>query len=173
MTPKPVKKFVTVYADSIPKRIRPGEFNYYSKHQTKFRSFPGTNSKHLNHHVVPSLIDDKPQAVIIHCGTNDLQSSLSEEEIASQIINVGVTCKTHEVSKVVVSGIIYRANPILNSKRCRVNEILKTKSMENGFEFFDRKNLARHHLYRDGIYLLDSGIKQLANNYINIINKME
>ena len=115
-TNKPTKRSIYVFSDSIPKRIRPREFNRFCKHPTKFRSFPGVNSKHLNHHVVPSIVDEKPETVLIHCGTNDLQSSLPDQAIASQIINIGKTCKYFGASKIIVSGIVCRADPSLDVK---------------------------------------------------------
>ena len=36
-----------------------------------FKCFSGANTKQLDHHVIPVLIDEKPQTVFIHIGSND------------------------------------------------------------------------------------------------------
>ena len=40
-----------------------------------FRSFSGANSKQLNHYIIPTLVDDKPDVVLLHVGTNDILSN--------------------------------------------------------------------------------------------------
>ena len=35
-----------------------------------FKCFSGANTKQLNHYVIPVLVDDKPQTVVIHIGSN-------------------------------------------------------------------------------------------------------
>ena len=54
-----------------------------------FRSFSGETSKQLDHYIIPSLVDDKPDAVIIHVGTNDILYNESYEDIARNIIKIG------------------------------------------------------------------------------------
>ena len=39
-----------------------------------FRSFSGANAKQLRHYIIPTLIDDKPDAITIHVGTNEMIS---------------------------------------------------------------------------------------------------
>ena len=46
----------------------------------------GANTKQLQHYIMPTLQNDKPDAVIIHVGTNDiLQKNQNEKEIANYI----------------------------------------------------------------------------------------
>ena len=53
-----------------------------------FRSFSGATSKQLDHFIIPSLVDDKPDAVIIHVGTSDILYNASYEDIARNIIKM-------------------------------------------------------------------------------------
>ena len=49
-------------------------------------------------------MDDKPDAVIVHEGTNDILN----------IIKIGLNCKNYGVNDVVISSILVKKNPNLN-----------------------------------------------------------
>ena len=50
-----------------------------------FRSFSGVTSKQLDHYIIPSLVNGKPDAIIIHVGTNDSLYNAINEDIAWNI----------------------------------------------------------------------------------------
>ena len=60
-----------------------------------FRSFSGTNAKQLRHYIIPTLIDNKPDAIVIHVGTNDILNHANHEDMACSIINIGLDCKNN------------------------------------------------------------------------------
>ena len=69
---------VLIVGDSHVRRIRRNDFNKDLKNgKVIFRSFSGANTKQLNHYIVPLLVDDKPDAVIFHVGTNDVLEMLT------------------------------------------------------------------------------------------------
>ena len=37
-----------------------------------FKCFSGANTKQLDHYVIPALVDEKLQTVVIHIGPNDI-----------------------------------------------------------------------------------------------------
>ena len=37
-----------------------------------FQCFSGANTKQLDHYVIPALVDEKPQTVLMHIGSNDI-----------------------------------------------------------------------------------------------------
>ena len=64
---------ICVVGDSHIKRIKRNDFNKELRHgKAFFRSFNGANAKQLRHYIIPTLIDDKPDAIVIHVGTNDI-----------------------------------------------------------------------------------------------------
>ena len=64
---------ILVAGDSHIKRIRRIDFNKeLRKGKAYFCSFSGATSKQLDHYTIPSLVDDKPDAVIIHVGNNGI-----------------------------------------------------------------------------------------------------
>ena len=44
-------------------------------------------------YIIPAL-EQNPEAIIIHSGTNNLKRNSSPEEIAKDIINLTTSCKT-------------------------------------------------------------------------------
>ena len=55
------------------KRIGGVDFNKELRNgKPYFRSFSGATSKQLDHYIIPSLADGKPNAVIIHVSTNNI-----------------------------------------------------------------------------------------------------
>ena len=79
---------ILVVGDSHVKRIRRIDFNKELRHGEPYvRSFSGATSKQLDHYIIPSLVDDKPDAFIIHVGTNHILYNASYEDITRNIIS--------------------------------------------------------------------------------------
>ena len=62
-----------------------------------FRSSGGANAKQLRHYIIPTLIDDKPDAIVIDVGANDVLNHANHEDIARSIINIGLDYKNNGV----------------------------------------------------------------------------
>ena len=88
-----------------------------------FRSFNGANAKQLRYYIIPILIDDKPDAIVIHVGTNDILNHANHEDIARSIINIGLDCKNNGVNEVFISSISVKKNLNLRAIVRRVNDI--------------------------------------------------
>ena len=58
------------------------------------------------------LKDDKPNSVLIHIDTNDINNhkldAVSPEKLASDIIEIGRTCKSFNVKEVFISFVLCR-----------------------------------------------------------------
>ena len=107
-------------------------------------SFSGASSKQTMT-CVKTTIEDKPDFIILHTGTNDLRSNADPEEIANSIIDVAVFCKEYGW-EVIVSAILPQSNK-LNEKGTVVNE--KTKELclvENIYFLEHRKFNPKYHL---------------------------
>ena len=78
-----------------------------------FRYFSGPNAKQLHHYIIPTLIDDKLDAIVIHVGTNDILNHANHEDIAHSIISTGLDCKNNGVPEVLILSILIKKNPIL------------------------------------------------------------
>ena len=77
----------------------------------------GANSKQLDHCIIRTLVDNKPDVVLLCVGTNDIISKSNDTELANNIINFGLNCKNHGVIKVFISSILVKKylklNPII------------------------------------------------------------
>ena len=80
-------------------------------------------------------MDDKPDTVIIHVGTNDTLTKANHEEIARSIIKTGLNCKNYGVNDVVISYILVKKNLDLNVGIRRVNDLLRDLCSMNGFGY--------------------------------------
>ena len=67
------KKKVAIICDSMPKSINVSEIKRKFERNTIVcrRTFPGVSSVHMNHHIIPTLLEDNPDIVIVHAGIND------------------------------------------------------------------------------------------------------
>ena len=149
------------------KRIRRNYFNKELKNgKAIFRSFSGANTKQLDHYILPPLVDDKPDAVIIHVGTNDILTNANHEEIARNIIKTGLNCKNHGVNDVVISSVLVKKNPNLNALIRRVNDLLRDLCSMNGFGYICNDAITTEYLWKDGIHLQDLGTNILSSDLI-------
>ena len=136
-----------------------------------FRSFSGTNSKQLDHYIIPTFVDDKLDVVLLNVGTtNDILINANDTELANNIINIGLNCKNHGVSKVFILSILVKKNPKLNPVIRKVNDQLRELCEINGFLFIDNDIITTDHLWRDGIHLQDIGTNVLSRNFYQVLN---
>ena len=73
----------------------------------------------------------------MHVGTNDMLSNANNTELVNNIINIGLNCKNHRVSKVFISSILIKENLKLNPIIRRVNDQLRKLCEINGFLFIN------------------------------------
>ena len=120
------------------------------------------------HHVKGCLEDTFPDFIILHHGTNDLNSYSTSEEIADKILNLATSIKTSK-NQVFVSGLVIRKDK-LNKKGNEVNELLKTKCEIRQLSFIDNKNISLGMLNKSGIHLNEYRTTRLVNNFCCSIN---
>ena len=93
-----------VVGNSHLKRLSKQLFNYSMRDtHAVIKNFDGATTKRLVHHVLPKMKEDKPDSVLIHIGTNDINNhkfyAVSPEKLALGIIKIGRTCKSFNVKK--------------------------------------------------------------------------
>ena len=118
----------TFIADkSMVKGIRMKEVNSQLCNSfAKLRSFPGATLKHLKYYIVPSLIDETPDRIILHGGCNDVNNKNSTpEKIANEITDMAIIFCDYGVNDIFISAMNCRRGKFLNGKVKRVNFLLK------------------------------------------------
>ena len=143
------------------------------KNKLVVKHFTGAKTKEVKSYIITTL-EQNPETIIIHSGTNDLKSDSSPEEIARDIINLTKSCKT-QANKIILCSIVPRYDN-LNEKTTRVNKCLKKECEARSICFIDHRNISpKHNCNRSGLHLNYSGTKKLIENisfcYVNLINK--
>ena len=88
------------------------------------------------HHIIPKLLEDKPDIFIVHVGINDILHRCDQDQIINKIQQISITCKNFNVNQVIISGIVSckRAdNSVINY----INENLKVEWTTVGYQFLD------------------------------------
>ena len=157
-------KKIFVVGDSRIKRIKRLDFNKELRSGKAFlRSFSGANSKQLDDYIIPTLVDDEPDVVLLHVGTNDILSNASDAELANNIINIELKCKNHGFSKVFISAILVKKN-------AKLNPVIRKLCETNGFLFINNDAITTNHPWRDDIHLQDIGTNILSRNFYKVLN---
>ena len=76
-------------------------------------SFSRVNIKRLDNFITPTLVEDRPDIVIIHIGSNDITHNTIDQidvkDIVNRIINIGKKCLAYEeVKEVIISSIFIK-----------------------------------------------------------------
>ena len=165
-----------ILSDSIPKGIRMREFNkHLNGSKAHIKAFPGATAKQLDYYSKPTLVEDAPDCLIIHVGCNDIAKSrdletVDAEGIANDIIGIGRSSLQHGVSNIFISGLICSKNGRKQGVINDVNKKLKDLCLLHEFVFIDHPKIHNHHLWRDGIHLLQVGQGILADDFIDCLN---
>ena len=135
----------------------------------RIHSFPGATSHQLLHYLDINL-DNYTDTVVIHIGINDILNSASNVSgLLSNINDMIKKCRNFGVKYIFVSGLAYTKRIItefLEDVHLKLVNVCK----EMRVYFIDNRNITRFYLFRDGLPLLESGKKLLANSFVSNFN---
>ena len=131
------------------------------------KAFPEAKARRLNHYTIPLFEDNTYVGAIIHVCINDLPSyDKSTNDICKEIIDIGLRCRNNNIGMTFISSIAY-INPSLIQQ---LNGLLFDENRRNGFKFVDHGAFSEIDVWADGIYMIESGKRIIANNLINSLN---
>ena len=165
-------KKVCIFSDSICKPINMIDFNNDCRYNSSIkRSFPGATTTQLKYYIKPTLLEDMPDIVVIHIGTNNLtkKPNQSDAEIVEEIIEMVNDCHTQGVNEIYISSITYRHSHL--SRINSINRLLSEKSFQHDYQFIDNSNIKSHHLRNDKLHLASDGARILGKNFLDYINR--
>ena len=170
-------KTTVIFSTSITKGITVRDFNNEYKIGTaRFRRFPGAKTKQIKHYILPTLVDECPQVVLLQCGGNDLPTTKANpkpvEDIANEIMDTAKTCENHGVETILISSVITRKQGYMDRRRREINTLLKDMCVELGYFFINNDNIDHQHLCRDGVHLTNEGSDILGLNYLHSLNNI-
>ena len=106
-------KKICVVGDSHIRRIKRNLFNNsLCEGKAHLNGFNGANIKRLDHFITPTLVEDRPDIVIIHIGSNDITHNIvgqvDVKDNVNRIINIGKKCLSYGVKEVIISSIFIK-----------------------------------------------------------------
>ena len=145
--------------------------NVKHKCLVKVRSFGGAKVRCMYDHSKPTLREFNPEKIIVHVGTNDLNSCNKSSKIARSIISLAKELKNEE-NEIIVSLIVPR-NDNLNNKVNEVNDRLRHLCDKNNFRYIDHTDtiIPEEHLYGN-LHLNRSGVIEIARNFTLFLNDL-
>ena len=169
-------KKICVIGDSHLNRIRTYQFNKsITKGKAYLSVFRGATIRRLKYHVIPTLVEDKPDVIIIHVGCNDIYDiknikDLNTSKVVDEIIDIGKLCTNYGVKEIIFSSILPKRDITLTEKIREVNNIMRTKCQLNNFGFICNDNVSEEYLSRDGLHFTGKGTHILASNFVDYLN---
>ena len=136
------------------------------------KSFPGGTPKELLYYVESTLKNKKIDVALLRVGVNDLLNDESQDSLQNLLDNLkqtGLKCKSAEVKRIFVSGIVIYNN-LTSTYISSVSQCISNMCRDNSFVFIDNNNTSTLSLFRDGLHLLEIGKCILANNFIENLN---
>ena len=127
---------ICVLGDSQLRRIKRNLFNN-SLYEGKLHlnGCSGANIKRLDHFIIPTLVEDRPDIFIIHIRSNDITHNkfgqIDVKDIANRIINTGKTCLSYGVKEVIISSIFIKKQFKLTRIISHVNDLLRDECNRN------------------------------------------
>ena len=160
-TTKFVKK-ICVVGDSHIRRIKRNLFsNSLYEGKAHLNGFSGANIKRLDHFINSTLVEDRPDIVRIHIGSNDITDNTVDQidvkDIANRIVNIGKKCLSYGVKEVIILSIFIKNQFKLTRIIRQVNDLLRDECKRNNFKFVSNGDITREVLWRDGLHLNNDG----------------
>ena len=158
---------ITILGDSMIKMIKPTKLSRSigEKVNIDIKTFPGATIDDMNHYMQPTL-KKQPKLVVLHVGTNDVQHK-EPEEIVTQMESLcqGIV----KVSKIAISQIIKRKDPVMNTKIDKINSLLAKLCSKFKWQFIRHANIDISKLNASGLHLNIKGTATLAKNLIEFL----
>ena len=163
-----VRKRIHVVGDSMIKHLREKSISEQTQCDIKVKCYRGAKTADMKKHLKELVKKEKPENLILHIGTNDLNSNRTEEEIATSIISLATSYA--QQTQVSMSEIITR-DDFLNDKARNVNKTLQKMCIERNIAYVTHSNINKIHLNGSKLHLKKRGTKMLGKNLCQVIRK--
>ena len=118
-------------------------------------------------YIIPT-VELEPDAIVIHCGTNDLRRQKQPEEIAYEIANFASSIKSKK-NEVVISAIIPCNDRFRDKAKERNDSLLASRNIP----FIKHGNIdTRTHINCRGLHLTPRGFKIVGDNIVTFTKNL-
>lgn len=158
---------IAILGDSMIKMIKSPKLSRSTGEKVNIKTFPGATINDMNHYVQPTM-KKQPKLVILHVGTNDVQRK-EPEEITDEMKSLCQGIVSQSLSKIAISEIIKRQDPIINIKIDKTNTLLAKLCSKFKWQFIRHANIDVTKLNASGLHLNSQGTALLAKNLIEFL----
>lgn len=165
------KQNISIVGDSMIKNILPHKMSRSLNLRVNKISIGGMKTEDLKYYTIPS-INKSPDAIILHCGINDLMNTSSTpKQIGDQLYDTVKSIKEQlPTCKVYISNVVKQAKYTnINGNIEQLNEILCNICKTNNINYIDNNNITLEHLNGSKLHLNDKGTAKLASNFRDCI----
>ena len=159
-TENPIKrKLLYIMSDSILNRINVGRLSDENCDVKRF-SHGGCTIRCMYTHL-PKILEQKPDYILLHIGTNDCAKNSSE------VVLKELQRLRNYIQVELPSANIYISLLTIRTDNVKANIIsrnLNMKLKQSQYLFMDNSKLKENHLGQKGLHLNDHGIKTMADN---------
>ena len=168
-------KKICVVGDSHIRRIKRNLFNNsLCEGKAHLNGFSGASIKRLDHFITSTLVEDRPDIVIIHIGSNDITHNTVDQidvkDIANRIVNIGKKCSSYGVKEVIILSIFIKKQFKLTRIIRQVNDLLCDECKRNYYQFISSDSITREVLWRDDLHLNNDGTYIFVSNLVDFLN---
>ena len=169
------KQTVFILGDSMVKKVNGFFLTKDIKHKylVKVRSFSSAKTRCMHDQVKPTIRDFNPEHIIVHVGSNDLNSEKTASQIASSIIELATSSK-NETNKIYISLIVPRYDE-LNNKVNEVNIRVMNMCHARNIGCINHSDTIdpEQHLNESNIHLNKYGNIEFSKNFTNFLYNLE
>ena len=134
--------------------------NTDKNHKIYVRSFAGSKVKCMKDYAKRCICENDPDHLILHVGTNELNSDLLPERTAKSIAEVAKNIKSEKRS--VSISVVVHLNDDLNNKASEVSKKLSRMCKKEKLSFLEHSNInPQAHLNKSRIHLNRNGSEKL------------
>ena len=118
----------------------------------------------MHNHAKPTVRDFDTDYIILHCGTNDLNSDRTSSQIAREIIDLPPSLNSDKI-KISISPLTPR-NDKLNNKASEVNNGLINICSHRNIAYMDHSSsIQQNHINKSKVHLNRNGTINFGNTF--------
>ena len=167
--PKPqgqANDVTVIVGDFMVKRIDGYQLGRKIGQKVVVKPFLGATVADMEHHVKPTM-NRSPARIVVHVGTNDLQSR-NPLQIADNIVDLARNIESNSKAEVLISELITRRDQNAQGVDA-INKSLRRYCSQNGWKLIRHNNISQTGLNKGGLHLNQVGNETFFNNFIKAL----
>ena len=156
------KNGIIIVGNSIIKHVNGCEVS--RDNSVKIRCHPGATTDDIIDYVRPTA-RKKPDMIIIHTGTNDIQNKVNTLQKVRKVITTIKEIDVNNKNQIAFSSIIHRDDQDFEEEIKEINRKLENLCKGKGIKFINNTNIDGSRLNRTKLHLNKSGTALLVKIY--------